>query len=73
MEELDKNLMRDIKTQFYALRNGAIAERLRTAGSPYKIIFGLMLPQIERSLLAMSRQRNWRICYGQILRRGRVG
>lgn len=48
MEELDKNLMRDIKTQFYVLRNGAIADRLRTAGSPYKIIFGLMLPQIEQ-------------------------
>lgn len=40
--------MRDIKSRFFALRNGMIADRLRKAGSPYKIIFGLLIPQIEQ-------------------------
>ncbi|MCM1021482.1 MAG: DNA alkylation repair protein [Muribaculum sp.] len=37
----------DIKKQFYAFRNGIIAETLRKQGSPYKYIFGLNLPQIN--------------------------
>lgn len=44
---MEKETLRNIKTQFFALRNGEIADRLRKAGSPYKIIFGLLLPQIE--------------------------
>lgn len=43
-----KETIKNIKTDFFALRNGAIADRLRSAGSPYKIIFGLMVPQIEQ-------------------------
>lgn len=43
-----KENIREIKSQFFALRNGVIADRLRTAGSPYKIIFGLLIPQIEQ-------------------------
>lgn len=30
------------------MRNGDVADRLRKAGSPYKIIFGLLVPQIEQ-------------------------
>ncbi len=45
---MDKETIRHIKSQFFALRNGDIAERLRKAGSPYKIIFGLLVPQMEQ-------------------------
>lgn len=38
--------MQNVKRRFYALRNGDIAAVLRKAGSPYRIIFGLQLPQI---------------------------
>ena len=45
---MDKKQMQHIKSRFFALRNGVIADRLRKSGSPYKIIFGLMLPQMEQ-------------------------
>lgn len=38
--------IRDIKQQFMAFRNGVIADTLRQAGWPHKVIFGLNLPQI---------------------------
>lgn len=44
---MDKETIRQIKSDFFALRNGVIADRLRAAGSQYKIIFGLTVPQIE--------------------------
>jgi len=40
------NPMQIIKRRFFAMRNGVIADVLRRAGSPYKVIFGLNLPQI---------------------------
>ncbi len=40
------NDMQRIKRRFFAMRNGALAEQLRRAGAPYRIIFGLNLPQI---------------------------
>lgn len=36
-----------LKRRFFAMRNGVIADCMRRAGSPYKIIFGLNLPQIS--------------------------
>lgn len=42
----DFNDMQLVKRQFFAMRNGALAEQLRRAGAPYRIIFGLNLPQI---------------------------
>ena len=36
-----------IKRRFYAMRNGLLADQLRRAGSPYKIIFGLNVPQLK--------------------------
>lgn len=41
------NTMQQIKRRFFAMRNGIIADTLRRAGSPFKIIFGLNLPQIS--------------------------
>ncbi len=36
----------EIKQRLYAMRNGVIADSLRNAGSPYRSIFGLNLPQL---------------------------
>lgn len=36
----------EIKKRLYAMRNGIVADTLRSAGSPYRVIFGLNLPQI---------------------------
>lgn len=41
-------MLKDIKHQFMAFRNGVIADTLRKAGMPYPIIFGLQLPQISQ-------------------------
>lgn len=38
--------MQAIKRRFFAMRNGVVADVLRRAGSPYRVIFGLNLPQI---------------------------
>lgn len=46
--DMEKEKMKDIKTRFFALRNGIVADRLRRSGCPYKIIFGLMVPQMEQ-------------------------
>ena len=45
-----KEQIRQIKSDFFSLRNGEIADTLRKAGSPYKIIFGLQMPQLELNL-----------------------
>lgn len=39
-------MLREIKQRFYAMRNGIVADALRKAGTPHKIIFGLQVPQI---------------------------
>lgn len=46
MEEKKYNDMQTVKRRFFAMRNGVIADTLRSAGLPYKVIFGLNLPQI---------------------------
>lgn len=38
--------MQTVKRRFFAMRNGVIADVLRRAGSPFRVIFGLNLPQI---------------------------
>ncbi len=38
--------VQEIKQRLYAMRNGIVADALRNAGSPYRMIFGLNLPQI---------------------------
>lgn len=40
------NDMQTIKRRFFAMRNGIISDVLRRGGSPFRIIFGLNLPQI---------------------------
>lgn len=41
------NKIQTIKRRFFAMRNGVIADILRRNGSPFRIIFGLNMPQIE--------------------------
>ena len=41
------NAMQAVKRQFFALRNGVIADHIRKATGGYKIIFGLNLPQLN--------------------------
>lgn len=46
-EEINiSNCIREIKQEFFAFRNGVIADRLRSAGDPHAIVFGLNLPQV---------------------------
>ena len=40
------NKMQLLKRRFFAMRNGAVADSMRKAGAPYRIIFGLNIPQI---------------------------
>lgn len=40
------NKMQLLKRRFFAMRNGAVADSLRRQGAPYRIIFGLNLPQL---------------------------
>jgi len=40
------NTLQEVKRRFFAMRNGVIADTMRRAGSPHRIIFGLNLPQI---------------------------
>ena len=49
INEIDstKNLMQNVKQRFFAMRNGVVADVLRKAGSTYRIIFGLNLPQLK--------------------------
>lgn len=41
------NSMQAVKRQFFALRNGIIADTIRKTTGAYKIIFGLNLPQLS--------------------------
>lgn len=43
----DFNKMQQLKRRLFAMRNGAVADSMRRAGAPYRIIFGLNLPQIS--------------------------
>ncbi len=44
--ETSFNEMQTLKRRFFAMRNGVIADVLRKAACPHRIIFGLNLPQI---------------------------
>lgn len=41
------NRMQQLKRRLFAMRNGIVADTLRKAGSPYRIIFGLNVPQLN--------------------------
>lgn len=56
IEEIDetKTPLQNIKQRFFALRNGMLADMIRKSGSPFKIIFGLNLPQIREVAAAFG-------------------
>ena len=51
-DESDKHLgerlstMQMVKRRLFAMRNGVVADSLRRAGCPYRIIFGVNVPQL---------------------------
>ena len=47
-------MLNDIKKSFFAFRNGIVADTLRKAGMPYKVIFGLQIPQIADVARSLS-------------------
>lgn len=46
METTKYNPMQTVKREFFAMRNGVIADTYRKAGSTFRIVFGLNLPQL---------------------------
>lgn len=46
MDELNETL-KAIRKDFYRFRNGIVADSIRSHGSSYKNIFGLLIPQIN--------------------------
>ena len=41
------NDMQQLKRRLFAMRNGVVADTLRKAGCPHRIVFGLNLPQLN--------------------------
>ena len=39
--------IQEIKQRFFLFRNGIVSDSMRSKGAPYKVIFGLTLPQIR--------------------------
>ena len=52
------NEMQSVKRDFFAMRNGVIADTLRRSGSPFKIIFGLNLPQLSEIVQRTPHRRD---------------
>lgn len=52
------NEMQTLKRRFFAMRNGVIADVLRKAGSPHRIIFGLNLPQIAEIATSFPKSKD---------------
>lgn len=44
--------IQEVKKEFFTYRNGMLADTLRKAGYPHKVIFGLNVPQLD----AIARQ-----------------
>lgn len=44
------NDMQRVKRRFFAMRNGVVADALRKAGSPFRFIFGMNLPQLVETV-----------------------
>ncbi len=42
-----KDTIRELRQQFYMMRNGAVGAQMRQGGVAYKVNFGLTLPQIS--------------------------
>lgn len=49
------NDMQVVKRQFFAMRNGVVADALRKGGSPFRFIFGVNLPQLRDIAAGVNR------------------
>lgn len=47
MSEENFNPIQRVKRSLYAMRNGIVADGLRRAGCPYRLVFGVNLPQLN--------------------------
>lgn len=45
--DTDNNLSREIRKEFFAYRNGIVADTLRKAGDPHSIIMGCLLVDVQ--------------------------
>lgn len=50
--------MQAVKRHFFAMRNGIIADTLRQAGSPFRFIFGLNIPQLAETAEMTGKNRD---------------
>lgn len=46
--------MQTVRRRLFAMRNGVIADALRKSGSPFKVIFGVNLPQLTEIAAAIG-------------------
>lgn len=44
---MDNNAARDIRKEFFAFRNGIVADKLRKAGDPHTMIMGCLLVDVQ--------------------------
>ncbi len=51
--------MQQLKRSMFAMRNGVVADALRQGGSPFKIIFGVNLPQLAEIASGCERSREF--------------
>ncbi len=56
---MEYNQMQLLKREMFAMRNGIVADTLRKAGSSFKIIFGLNLPQISEIASHFPKDRDF--------------
>ena len=47
MDKAQENLVREIRKEFFAFRNGIIADKLRKAGDPHSMIMGCLLVDVS--------------------------
>ena len=49
--DTDNNLSREIRKEFFAFRNGIVADKLRKAGDPHTMIMGCLLVDVQAIVL----------------------
>lgn len=47
MDKGENNLGREIRKEFFAFRNGIVADKLRKAGDPHSVIMGCLLVDVQ--------------------------
>lgn len=58
MDTTIQNNLRDIRKEFFAFRNGIVADKLRKAGDPHGIIMGCLLVDVQAIAVRFSNNIN---------------